>query len=72
MRISQADSDDVPSRGRERLRFLLGMAQMATATVALVLLVETGVSRWCLAATATTCVLTSLSVLLFGGWRRRR
>ena len=52
-----------------RLRLALGMAQMAGATIAIVLLVGTGVSQWTLVATVITCVLTTISVLLFGGRR---
>ena len=48
------------------LRLTLGMAQMFFATVTVVLLFQTGVSLWSLAATAVTCVLTTFSVLLFG------
>ena len=48
------------------LRFTLGMTQMATATVALILLLWTGVSRWSLAAAVAACASTTVSVLLFG------
>jgi hypothetical protein len=44
---------------------------MAGATVALVLLIRTGVSTWSLVATASTCLLTTVSVLLFGARSRR-
>ena len=50
-----------------RLRFFLGMAQMAGAVVAITLLVEVGVTALSLAAVALTCALTTISVLLFGG-----
>lgn len=51
------------------LRFVLGMAQMAAASVAAILLIETGVSSWALAAVLVTCALTTTSVLLFGARR---
>ena len=54
---------------RMRLRFTVGMAQMAGATIAIVLLFGTGVTPWALTATVITCVLTTISVLLFGGKR---
>ena len=72
MRITRPDLHDGPARVGGRLRFVLGMAQMATATIALVLLVATGVSGWSIAAAVTACALTSLSVVLFGGWQRRK
>jgi hypothetical protein len=52
------------------VRFTLGMAQMAAATAAGVLLIETGVSVWSLAAAVVACSLTTTSVLLFGSRRR--
>lgn len=61
------------SRPQSRLwavvRFALGMAQMAGATVAVVLLVSTGVTAASLFAAIVTCVFTSVSVLLFGAPR---
>jgi ABC-type cobalamin transport system permease subunit len=53
------------------VRVCLGMAQMAGATVAAVLLVETGVSKWSLLAAVIACALTTVSVLLFGSRRPR-
>jgi hypothetical protein len=55
-----------PRGGRPVLRLALGMAQMFFAIVTVVLLLETGVSVWSLTATAVTCALTTISVLLFG------
>lgn len=52
-----------------RIRFALGMAQMAAAVVALVLLVGAGVTPLSLAAVVVASSLTSLSIMLFG--RRR-
>ncbi len=51
------------------VRFALGMAQMAGATVAAVMLVSTGVTVASLSLAVVTCVLTTLSVLLFGSPR---
>jgi hypothetical protein len=63
-----------PSRPLEakldRLRLVLGMSQMAGATVAVILLIATGVSEWALRATVVTCVMTTVSVMLFGAKRR--
>ena len=55
----------------DTLRFTLGMMQMAAATVAAILLVRTGVSTWALTAAVTACVLTTISVLIFGTRRPR-
>lgn len=54
------------------LRFSLGMVQMAAATIALILLVRTGLSPSTLVAAIATCVATTISVLLFGSRPRRR
>ena len=48
------------------LRFALGMAQMFGAVFSLGLLVATGVNQLTLTATITTCLLTVVSILLFG------
>ena len=48
------------------IRFALGMTQMAAATVAVVLLFNTGVTTWSLMTAVMACVLTTASVLLFG------
>jgi len=45
------------------------MIQMATATIAVVLLLRTGVSKWALLAAVSSCLCTTISVLLFGGRR---
>lgn len=55
-----------------RLRFLLGMAQMAGAVIAVTLLVEVGVTALSLTAVALTCALTTVSLLLFGRDERRK
>ena len=60
---------DAVSVNWKTVRFALGMAQMATATVAVVLLLRTGVSKWSLLAAVSTCVCTTISVLLFGARR---
>jgi predicted neutral ceramidase superfamily lipid hydrolase len=53
------------------VRMCLGLAQMAAATVAAVLLVETGISKSSLLAVVIACALTTVSVLLFGSRRPR-
>ena len=67
----------VPSgaAARERrwviVRLALGTAQVMGATAALFLLVQTGVSSLSVGAAVITCVLTTISVLLFGSRRPR-
>jgi arsenate reductase len=53
-------------------RFLFGIIQMLGALVSLFLLVYTGVSTLALSAVVLTCVCTTLSVLIFGSYRRGR
>lgn len=48
-------------------RHLLGIAQMFGATVSLILLLLTGVNFYTLLGGLVTGVLTTISVLLFGG-----
>lgn len=55
-----------------RLRFALGIAQMAGATLALVLLITDGLARSTIYATILTSIVTTVSVLLFGHHRSRR
>jgi len=52
-------------------RLALGTGQMAGATAALILLVQTGVNARSLGAVVVTCALTTTSVLLFGSRRPR-
>jgi hypothetical protein len=54
-----------------RVRFVLGMAQMAVSEVAVVLLFGVGVTAISLTAVVEAS-LTSLSVMLFGSRRHRR
>lgn len=55
-----------------RIRFGLGMAQMAAAVVAVVLLFTEGVSTISLTAVVVASSLTSVSVMLFGSRRNHR
>lgn len=55
-----------------RIRFVLGMAQMAAAVFAVVLLVTVGVTPLSLTAVVVASSLTSVSVMLFGGRRSHR
>lgn len=57
---------------RDRIRFGLGMAQMAAAVVAVVLLFTEGVSTISLTAVVVASSLTSVSVMLFGSRRNHR
>jgi hypothetical protein len=56
----------------DRLRFVLGMAQMAAAVVAVVLLCNVGVTAISLTAVVVASSLTSVSVMLFGSRRHDR
>ena len=49
------------------LRLALGVAQMSVSAFALGLLVMEGVTARALAAAVIACVITTVSVLLFGG-----
>ena len=51
------------------IRHLLGIAQMFGATVSLILLFLTGINSYTLAGVIITAMLTTSSVLLFGGRR---
>lgn len=53
------------------VRLVLGVGQMSGAVVSLYLLVQTGLGELSLGAVAATCLLTTVSVLLFGGQKRR-
>lgn len=55
-----------------RIRFVLGMTQMAAAVVAVVFLFTEGVTAMSLTAVVIASSLTSVSVLLFGSRRRHR
>lgn len=48
------------------LRLVLGVAQMIGAVAALLLIITMGLKGLALAAVVITCVLTTVSVLLFG------
>ena len=54
------------AKRREQLRFVLGMAQMAGAVVALTILLMNGVTTAGLVVVVGTSILTTVSVLLFG------
>jgi hypothetical protein len=53
------------------LRGVLGLAQMAGAVTAIVLLARSGVTPAALTAVAVTSLLTTASVVLFGPTSRR-
>jgi len=54
------------------VRMILGMAQITGAATALLLLVHTGLNGIVLGVALFTCVLTTTSVLLFGGASRQK
>lgn len=53
------------------LRLVLGFAQMAMVAFSAALRIFSGVNRISLAAAVVTCLLTTMSVLLFGSQQRR-
>jgi hypothetical protein len=61
--------DDRPT-GKEKVwavvRMVLGLGQMMAAVVTFYVLIQTGMNALSLGAVAVTCVLTSLSLLVFG------
>lgn len=64
----------LPLRGSrwQCIRFALGIAQMAGATTALVLLIATGVTTVTLFAVVLTTLLSATSILVFGSRGSRR
>lgn len=60
------------SRRWALIRIVLGLAQMTVAAAAILLLVKQGITPAALVAAVLACVLTSVSVMLFGGWRTKR
>jgi hypothetical protein len=64
--------DHLKRDGISRLRVLLGIVQMAGVVCTITLLIRTGVSTVALASAMVTCLLTSVSVLMFGSYRDRR
>lgn len=55
----------------QRLRILLGIAQMAGVVCTVTLLIRSGVNTVSLISAMVTCLLTTISVLLFGSHRSR-
>ena len=68
--VNSTDSSESFRWGR--VRFVLGMLQMALAVVAMVLLFTAGVTTLSLAAVVLASSFTSLSVMLFGSRRSDR
>ena len=54
------------------MRLILGLAQMVGALVSLMLILLTGINAWSLTAVVLTSFYTTVSVLLFGHWRKER
>jgi hypothetical protein len=61
-----------PERRWALLRIALGFLQVFGASVAFGLLLQTGVTRLALIVVTATGLCTTLSVVLFGGGRRRQ
>lgn len=57
---------DPTSRQWQAVRLILGFLQMGGAVFSATLIVLTGINRLSLASVVSTCVLTSVSVVLFG------
>ena len=72
MRSGTYSSDNLKRHGILRLRVLLGIAQMAGVVCTITLLLRSGVSTVSLVSAMVTCLLTSVSVLMFGSHRDRR
>jgi hypothetical protein len=66
----RVDPEHAPSRAGHSLRFVLGMAQIAGVGLSLGLLVSSGLTPLALGAVMATCLVTAVSVLLFGSHRR--
>jgi hypothetical protein len=64
--------DNLKRIGISRLRVLLGIAQMAGVVCTITLLLRAGVDTVSLVSAMVTCLLTSISVLMFGSHRDRR
>ena len=68
--MEQVEQSDDPRNPKEKawavVRMILGLAQMMGAVGSFYLLVQTGMSVLSLGAVAATCLLTTMSVLLFG------
>jgi hypothetical protein len=60
-----------PERRWALLRLVLGFAQAFGASLGVTLLLQTGVTKGALLAVTLTGLCTTVSVLLFGGRRRR-
>jgi hypothetical protein len=54
------------------VRLILGLAQMVGALLALTLLLLTGMNAYALTVVVRTSLCTTVSVLLFGSWRKPR
>ena len=67
---SKLEGDDGSPTIRERawavVRIILGLGQMIGAIVSVCLLIEIGINEWSLGMVVGTCLLTCISVLLFG------
>jgi hypothetical protein len=76
MGAHEQNPDESPSRASDRrwavVRILLGFLQIFGASLGVILLIETGVTRLSLLVVALTGVCTTVSVLLFGSLRPRR
>ena len=67
---SKPEGDGGSPTIRERawavVRIILGLGQMIGAIVSFCLLIEIGINEWSLGMVVATCLLTCISVLLFG------
>jgi len=72
IKVQTYSFDNLKRAGMQRLRVLLGIAQMAGVVCTITLLLRTGVSMVSLVSAMVTCLLTSVSVLMFGSHRDQR
>ena len=72
MKVGIHSFDNLKRDGILRLRVLLGIAQMAGVVCTITLLLRTGVSTVSLVSAMVTCLLTAVSVLMFGSHRDQR
>ena len=54
------------------VRLILGLGQMMGAVMSFYLLIATGVNELSIACVVVTCLLTTISVVLFGGRRQQK
>ena len=72
IKVGTRGFDDRKKDAMSRLRVFLGICQTAGVICTLTLLLRTSVNTVSLGSTVVTCLLTSVSVLVFGSHINRR